>query len=54
MMFQEVLDTPQQSIVIVRRNDLYVQGHHRFLTDQPDVNMMYIAHFRDIPAHFAF
>ena len=45
-MLQKGLDTIQQGIVIVRRDNLNMQRHDRFFTNQPDVDVMHIADFR--------
>jgi hypothetical protein len=47
VMFQEVLDAIEQRIVVMRGDHLDVQRHDRFLSHQPDVNMMNVAYFRD-------
>ena len=33
--------------MIVRRDNLHMQRHHRFFPHQPDVNVVNIAHFGD-------
>ena len=33
--------------MIVRRDHLHMQRHHRFFPHQPDVNVVNIAHLRD-------
>ena len=45
VMFEKVLDALKQAIMVMGRDHLDVQCHDRFLTHQPDVNMMHIAHF---------
>lgn len=47
---QEILDTFQQRIMVVRRNDLSVQCHDRFFADHPDMHVVYVANFGDFPA----
>ncbi len=39
-MLEEMPNTFKQRIVIVGRNNLNVQRHQRFLTHQPDVNVV--------------
>lgn len=46
---QEILDTFQQRIMVVWRNDLSVQRHDRFFADHPDMHMVYVADFGDFP-----
>ena len=53
VMNQEMLNTLQQRVVIVRRDHLHMQRHDRFFTYHPDVYMMHIANFGDIPAEIA-
>ena len=53
VMDKEMLNTLQQRIVIVRRDHLHMQRHHRFFTHHPDMDMVYVAHFRDVPAEMA-
>ena len=45
-MLQKCLDAIQQSVVIVRRDNLNMQRHNRFFADQPDVDVVYVADFR--------
>lgn len=45
LVMQKFLNTIQQGVVIVRWDDLDVQRHHRFFSDQPDVDMMHVADF---------
>ena len=48
---QVVLDLIQQGIVIVWRDHLHMQRHHRLLTYHPYMYMVHIADFREFPAH---
>ena len=48
---QVVLDLIQQGIVIVWRDHLHMQRHHRLLAYHPYMYMVHIADFRDFPAH---
>ena len=47
---QVVLDLIQQGIVIVWRDHLHMQRHHRLLAYHPYMHMVHIADFRDFPA----
>ena len=53
VMNKKVLNAFQQRIVIVRRDYLNMQRHDRFFTHHPDVNMVSIANFGDIPAEMS-
>ena len=48
-----MLNTLQQRVVIVRRDHLHMQRHYRFFTHHPDMDMVHIADFGDIPAEMA-
>ena len=50
MMNQKVLDAFQQSVMIVRRDHLYMQGHDRFFPHHPHVYVMDVSNFRELPA----
>ena len=50
---KEMLNTFQQGIMIVRRDHLHMQRHYRFFTHHPDMDMVHIADFGDIPAEMA-
>ena len=54
VMLKEVPNTFKQRIVIVGRNNLNVQRHKRFLTHQPDVNVVYVTDFRTGTTQIAF
>lgn len=47
VMLEEMPNTFKQRIVIVGRNNLNVQRHQRFLTHQPDVNVVNVTDFRN-------
>ena len=47
VMFQKVMDAFKQRIMVMRWDDLNVQGHDRFLAHQPDVNVVDVSHFMD-------
>jgi len=53
VMDKEMLNTLQQRVVIVRRDHLHMQRHYRFFTHHPDMDMVHIADFGDIPAEMA-
>ena len=53
-MLKEVPNTFKQRIVIVGRNNLNVQRHKRFLTHQPDVNVVNVTDFRNGTTQIAF
>lgn len=46
-MFQEMQDAVEQRIMIVRRDHLNMERHHRFFPHQPDVDVVNIAYLRD-------
>ena len=54
VMLKEVPNTFKQRIVIVGRNNLNVQRHKRFLTHQPDVNVVNVTDFRNGTTQIAF
>ena len=54
VMLKEVLNTFKQRIVIVGRDNLNVQRHKRFLTHQPDVNVVNVTNFRNGATQIAF
>ena len=54
VMLKEVPNTFKQRIVIVGRNNLNVQRHKRFLTHQPDVNVVNVTDFRNGTSQIAF
>lgn len=53
MVNQEMLDARQQRVMIVRRDHLHMQRHHGFFSYHPDMDVMHIAYFGNIPAEMA-